>query len=876
MVENNCSFLGAVQSAFCQIKEVRKGSFTSSLENICYILEQNLSLYSPIFLTKRRILPAHYAISSDSPLVTYIVHLALEYTKNSTNFLLDESIRHLVDLPSIIASQLFQENSKKNFFSSSLYWEKVCDAVILLILTEPSEVDESISASEYVEEKNFSVVCRTIIKCLAAQGHLAILLQRLRLLSLQSDTSNFFCRQLVSVAIPIFELSVKQIFSKSQTHSPCFKKRYWVEFLFSMLQLVDARVSCSFFLKAFLNNLLSKTNWKLCESVFTQYHSFQLLYINSIFTDIPAQCSPSRKVLKFLFENFAISLDETETINALKSAFLNTINIWSNRSRILHSTIESDTSLMNTIIYIINFFEQKKEKLSTSMVGGILDGVSLRLGNSRSVQFRYNGMTVAAAFAAMAVNNENGQVLLDNNEFSNLFDKWKAESETLASPLSKEKNDLDVGDILTLRNDTFPKYPDEPFFFFRLQSIASPSKSVESVSDGEIISFGVTELKSDVLDRNISVLTSIKQCYNAIIGIGRSTSPQLVEIQRSIESGLRGMQCFFESVHQNTKASSEASEELGPLVPSLLPALVNLSIHAPEEKHKELLGLRYFILISIIQLSPKISLFVLSNLLYSGNLGILVRAEIARAIGEAAFRLASVKSSTVNNSEKDRIPKHIYPPIPQENTKVFGKVGKNTRRWGYCAHSIKELSKTVNSLGDYAPSFVQALVARFDKDHFKFFQEHDPYTPCDILRSLIKIFQSLVNVRHVANSLAAENIDFFILAMSIHPNNEVKKLAWIAFEEVMLCWCGSEPHFTFVEDSMVLNKRVVYRIENISKEWLKAFEAGQRLCEQLIRKNDTVLSVSIQVIADLHDLVAQYNDIEYSTAAIYNSRVTVV
>lgn len=860
-----------VQNALKKINGIKNRSHNFLFEEVCYELEQGLLLCSPVSMEKYRNTTKFVSVSCNSPIGVSLLEIVQDFQEKqpNDNVNMTERIYSLIRIPDAFANALLKAGCDKNYFNYSLFIEKFCDIVIFLLIQNPRILVEAIENECFVfSESKLSVATKIIIQVISKFGYLNIFLSRLKLVLIERCPSKYLTKQLVVILVALFELTSKYYFSKTNSISSR-GPQHWLELVFLLLKLVESYPEQTTWVEAFFFQSLDYVNWETI-SERKHYDCFKDAFPKSFFSSICLRYAPSRRILKFIYDDFLFKFQEKE--QNWENSLLELTSVWGQKKWSNQSLIESDSSLTSAIIYILLNFEKKSKIINTDMMSHILDGVSLRLGSTRHVQFRENGMTVAAAFATTSVYVDS-QTLQQNEDFTRLYSKWRNEEEEVDELHPTHEETLQVRNCLLFNSeDRFPLIPDHGFFFFSLLN-DSPVKSCgKPPSIGNEFSFGMVTREADNFDRNVEVLTSLKQCFNVLIGVGKPANAQMTDIQYAVESSLRGLNNLFEKSQQNERIRESMKIELGPLCPTLLQTLISISIHAPEAKLKELLLVRFSILVNIIVFTPKISLYTLSNLLYSGSLGILQRTEIARAIGDAAVLLANEVHIGKEKVEVNK--KRIYPPMHCTEKVEQKFVGKKTRKWGFAAHNQSSGAQLFsNSLGKEADSFVQALLVRHDRDHFKFFQDHDPYTPSEVLRSLMKIFQSLSTVRHIAPAVCGKNIYFFLSVLSMHDDNSVKRLGWTLFEEVMRCWCGAPSRFYCLGDSIVINRVSDTGKFLLTKEWLDVLEAGRYISAKLVERSDPLQHISVDVISSLQNLVLYQEDLAFFSAA-NSSRIT--
>lgn len=878
-----CSSVGVlVRRAFSSLShsnDVSSIFLNTSPEVVCQELEKALEFYS--FFDKWSNGNNKCYIASDSPIAVSLIELALDCS--TTDFVspfVHEKIHYLVSIPNHVANQLCKLGCRSNYFDRELYFSKLCDIACLFILLEPKDEENTFNLESHdLGLHQINTVACLLIEAMVKNGTIIYFFDRLECFFVQEGKLNdYVFHQLIVVTASVFQAALQSNFACSRARvkrATEYVDKSWSILLRRFVRFTTLRPSLVRYFETFFVELMDVASWAVPDTSHgTVRQKFSAVFVKSLFVDVTLNYRVSRHELKYIFNCLAFLLkDKCGLLQDIKNSFNDVLSMWGCKKWVETCDIQTDAALMSTVIHILLFYEKIQEPLAPQCLSCVLDGVSLRLGNSRLLQFREHGMTVAAAYASTAVEKDAAQALLDSEEFNRLWKRWLEADDAVMIP----RNDgLENGEKAPISecplsvNTKISSDPDKPFFFFARSAVVEERGSdVDGTSHtlqiSEIPSFGLTKREEDHLESNVEVLHTLKQSYNALAGIGRMPNAQLIDIQRDIESGLRGLHSFFYNVQENTKLREEAQNELGALCPTLLHVLISAAIHAPEKKRKELLSLRYFGTVQCIELCPQIALFTLSNLLYSSSYGITQRADIARAIGDAATQLANSKNDVSEKSNENVLSlKRIYPPIPDKEKRVPRSVtiGRNTRRWGYAAHRQSgSTTKTTNQLAEVASFFVQALIARHDDDHFKFFQDFDPYTPAEILRSLIKIFQGVGNVRHVAPFLCLENIDFFLLVLTANTDSSVQKFGWIAFEEVMRCWCGAPPHYYVFEDSIAINKVPHCGTLAFSEEWLASLNKAMKIGELFVKKSDMSTSIIIEVLSTLRDLVKREEDL---------------
>lgn len=638
-----------------------------------------------------------------------------------------------------------------------------------------------------------------------------------------------------------------------------------------------------------------------------------------VFDTAVAKSPTSREQLRFIYTKVFTQLTKNPTEERsellpeeLKTCLKCVFAAWESSDLVTTSGDPAmNESIFHSVMYALVFLkEQKMEALPDKLLAPFLNGVTVRLQCVHLERQAY-GMAAAAAFAAFFVkNDEVATGFLQNNDFSAHLQKWLAEEashgKTTPSKFARPKTQpslststrhapLFVRTEIGVTTFTQPLNPDAPHFFFMTPNSADAQEvnqlvkrdvssrdvtSSVSLSDA-LPAFGVQKLEEDEAD--VAILRTFRESYDSIMGIGKGANVQMHETQQAIEAGLYGMVKSLAVMkkgllHKGLKFAFPA--QLDPLIPSLLPVLMSLSIYAPEDKTKALYGIRYDIVVELIQLSPKVALHTLSGMIYGSNYGVYQRVEMVRAAGDAAKALASIeihdeneeKQSKTEEEETLRKPeKRLYPPIPATTTvrrqSIILDEGKHTRRWGNAVRSrMNAKSRTrryLNVLGDVAPLFVTSLLARLDADHFKFFQETDPYVPAEIIRTLVTVFQGITKLRHVAPPLCEQNIEFFFSVAMHHPHLAVKKQAWVATGEIMRCWCGAPPALESTQSGYSSKKDFSYSSSLMFGEsWVTTLDVLHSLCMELERKQDPAFSIAVLTVSTLRDLVFEQKDLD--------------
>lgn len=608
--------------------------------------------------------------------------------------------------------------------------------------------------------------------------------------------------------------------------------------------------------------------------------------------------------------------------------FAEVFRVWGDRNFAESAPIRLNTTLSNSVMYILLHVKEngifcERSHFPSALLQPLLDGISLRLESVRSEETRNEGITVAAAFALFFSSEDdtlNG--VSDLELFPEALSKWMRHepNHALMPGLSREgiteRTHRVAGEDHmkffrhSAENDEYPLDPDAEFTFFCAGDTSKSNVLVSSGTDSalfkhipianneELTSFGKTSHEADSLD-GIDVLVTLRESYNAVMGIGRSTSAQLYEVQQETESGLRGLKSSLQVLKGKLgrwnervidgnvlRTRSTLGEELHVMLPSLLPALMSITIHAPEPRHKELVELRLSVLIDIIIVSPEVALDQLSKMIYSSGFGIFQRVEMARAIGEAAKFLSHVKIRVeyegklkqCNDTQFRDPQKRIYPPIPNESKSITSTVfteGRNTRRWGNSTRrrACQEENVYTSYLSEVAPLFISALLQKADDDYFSFFRDKDPYAPAEILRTISTVVQRIAAVRHVAPSLCENIVPFILAVLTRHPLSVIRKQAWILIGEVMRCWCGAGP--LVLDDCSSTTCREGFGGSSshlFSEQWVNVQQALEAIFDR--SRNDFLCAeVALLVVVDLRDLLVARADFEEMNKRVVSARL---
>lgn len=824
-------------------------------ELLCKKLEQQLFTYTPC---KKCCASDQLRFSSSSPFLTSLVQLAESESKKESSYV-ERQAQVLVNLPHNVANVLFNASCTQNFFDPVLYFDHLCDNILAFVLDTPdASVDCSAGYSPSISLADCNKVSRVVIQAVINNGQGKQFLKRLHNYFLDDSARSLYsCKQLVGVLCAFFASSVKPRFSHSKRTSKTVSNKIILDFFVTIFQFTEQ--GDSDFVGRVMINFFLEEGWNGDSEVFLH---FKNIFYSCILSEILSSTCLSRRCLKWIFDHFLLGQDIPE--EHLEDLFLSVTTKWGDTQVLEHTEVSRDISLMNSVIHVIIFMKKTARKIKTECLSNILEGVSLRLGSTRHTTLRENGMTVAAAYAHFSVEGDASEALLSNDTFKDLLQKWLSvgysSNESVLTTARNTGNTCQSCE-LNLSEEQFPFNPDGPFFFFGRKTASTSivvgdqeRDSFSRATTAQLLpSFGMIFRNDDYFEKGVVQLSSIKECYRALVGIGRDANAQLNEVQRDFECGLRGFSSIFRSAEGDEKIRSEIEVELAPLAPLLLRVLCDLSIIAPEEKTKELTAIRYTTFVEIIAFCPSTALQSASNLLYSGSLGIIQRVDVARALGDAAVLLSNRKV-TKNLSSNPTAAKLVYPPIPNESSLKLSKPIDLTksRRWGYSAHANCRPT-TLNSLGEVAANFIAALLARHGNDHFKFFQDNDPHTPSEVLSTMVKIFQSITNVRHIATTLSSGALQFVLCVLSNHPDGSVRRIAWIAFEEVMRSWCGAPPYTLIIGNRFIPNKVESFSVV-VSGEWIQMLVAARTLCQKLLESNDVLTMTAIRVVSRLRDL----------------------
>ncbi|KEG07574.1 hypothetical protein DQ04_09381000 [Trypanosoma grayi] len=601
---------------------------------------------------------------------------------------------------------------------------------------------------------------------------------------------------------------------------------------------------------------------------------------------------------------------------------------WGSSDIVEKGSIQLNTTLANAVLYVLLHIKERsaekgKNRLPHVLLQSLLSGISVRFGCVRTTGMRDESITVASAFASFFVSDsEAAHAFSDLGQFPALLDDWlKDESQPTGMPGMSHVTSTDTRENVgndahiifvrrSLKDEEYPLNPDSAFTFFCRRNSTVPIRSSlpekgavlfnpESiVNHGQLLSFGKTSHDEDELDDNISVLTTVRESYNAIMGIGRSTGAQLYEIQQEIESGLRGFSLSLQSLKDKLGVWKEKTldgamlpsrervgRELDPMVSSLLPALMSLTIHAPEERCNELMNLRYSVLVSLIILTPEHALEQLGKMVYSSHYGVHQRVEMAKAIGEAARYLSKIeihatsqaKTQWDTNQKEDSVSKRIYPPIRSGSKKhvaIIATEGKETRRWGNAVAGRGGPKSKIytNYLSEVVNFFVSALLKRAEDEHFAFFRDNDPYAPSEVLKSLGIVVQCIASSRHVAPALCESIFSFALIVVTQHPLSVVRRQGWILIGEVMRSWCGAGP-LVPNDDSSAVSRSVFggSLSYTFSEDWLQAQQVLAAASKK-VQEDSSCVDVAFLVLADLQDLVLAKQAVEIMETRVIDAK----
>jgi hypothetical protein len=841
--------------------------------------------------------------SSANPIAAYVIALAenADIASRLNDQITDHQCRSLVSFPERLANKISNMCKGLYTFNSELYWERLCDTTLYLCFTKPQHSEACVGVS--IAAIKMDTVVTTIITLLLRRGNLGIVVHRLFLLP-QDLFRNTCFREHFSVFLKaVFDGCTRQRFSL-KARKEVGVSQVWHQWNVQMLMLVIKRPDLK---KDLINAVCEVINDVSDESA----EHLSCALFDSLFVDSFVVLNSSRSATRIIFKDVLPAVAgglKPDNVFSFREqiCFTALFNLWSNKEFVKTGSLSSNLNFIHPIMYALLYIKRKNpehEPFPQKYVGALLNGVSIRLDSTRGAELRECAMTVAAAFATLFVSDTDGAASLTQDaNYARALESWMKDeigSDSSSAPTSINmqqavKETSQKAAAFARRSvafrDTYPLNPEEPFTFFLTlaqrshrdlikkaqQDVALPA-SPDAFMPSALPAFGQQKYAKDELSDHVSIMRSVRECYNAILGVGRGPNAQMHEVQEAAESGLRGLADAFAKLGERIGSDlfKSVSKEIGPLIPTFLPALISLSIHAPDEEKQFLQQLRYEALVDIIALNPLHSLNQLSGMLYRSNYGIYQRNELIKAIGEAALLLSKVEIKDAAprfSNERDGVTlvqetKRIYPPIPthqlsgEQKTAIVVSEGRQTRRWGNAnverSQRRAKLKHYNNLLSEVAAAFVAAFLLKLDADHFAFFQESDPYTPCAILDSLTIVFQGITNVRHIAPDLCEKNFDFFFAVCTKHPNLTVKQAAWTSIVEVMRTWCGASPLWVRQRDGQrVLNRNIgLHHSLMLTKNWLNALEMLQHTCEKMIQSNDACSRTAFIAVSSLRDLV---------------------
>ncbi|KPI84377.1 hypothetical protein ABL78_6558 [Leptomonas seymouri] len=872
-------------------------------------LTEILGLNEPVSISILTDGSGSHFYNSGNPIGAHIISLAANLASDSAinEQIMNHQCRSIVSFPERLANKIADCKRCAYVFNSELYWKRLCDAILFFYFTKPQY--SQVCTGLLARPNNLYSVLGTLITLLLQRGNLNTVTQRIFLLPRDLFQHKHFCEQFPVFFGAVFEACKLRRFSlKSCKEAEV--SQLWHQFNFQLFILVEKRYELKTEVIAALCRIMN--NFSTENSGVMARALFESIFVNN-FLMLNLSRNSVRTAFKNLLGVVAGNIGSEDILTPREQAcFTALFNLWNNKEFITAGDLSENLNLLHPIMYSILYLREKypeQENFPQRYVGALLNGVSIRLDSTRGAELRACAMTVAAAFATLFVSNPDGATPLTQDEnFSRALENWMKGEPNVNSPIafsqnSHEPSKKQSGKSSTFArravalNDAYPLDPEEKYTFFVALEQRSSNTVVKKSQQGVALqtspdallpsalpTFGQQKYAKDDLGDHVSILKSIRECYNSLIGIGRRPNTQLHEVQEATESGLRGLADAFSKLRDHIASDlfKSVSREVGPLIPALLPALLSLDIHAPDEEKRFLLRLRYEALVNFIVLNPLQSLNQISCMLYRSNYGIYQRNELIRAVGEAALILSRAEvhretshpgsGGTKENAEQGK--KRIYPPIPtyhlpgEQRTVIAVTEGKQTRRWGNAdigrnqrRHNLKHYN---NLLGEVAAAFVAAFLFKLDADHFAFFQDNDPYTPCAILDSLTIVFQGITNVRHIAPDLCEKSFDFFFVVCTSHPNPTVKKAAWTSIVEVMRTWCGVGPLWIRRKDGQrILNRDAGLRCSLVfTKNWLNALDALQQVCEKMSQTNDSCSRTALIAVSSLRDLIYDHDDFQ--------------
>ncbi|KAK7194667.1 hypothetical protein NESM_000385600 [Novymonas esmeraldas] len=856
----------------------------------------------------------HYTCSS--PAGEHVLALAAGMDGSASAVekqLVEHQCQQLVSFPERLANVVAEQQNRTFSFDATLFWERLCDTALLLFFSKPQRAEECRGIQ--LNPRHLTAVSKVLTAALLRRGKTETIIRRMGLLPRDLFAGEQFNECFASVVDAVFEASKLSRFSlKSRSRAEVSAQ--WQQWNSLLLALVVKRTDIK---GAILGALCSLMTAPPGESASQLANSlFHALVVNHLCSAGSTRAT-ARTIFKELLPGVAgtncgegvLSAQEQECLHAL-------FHKWGDKDFVTAGDLHQNLLLLHPVMYALLYLHSKKSAKSDvpgGLVGPILSGVTHRLDSTRGPELRSCAMTVAAAYASLFVTSAEGVApLLQDANFSAALNGWMKEepgaaehadhtsatAHLSAAPAASSSSQQRASSLA----EAFPLDPDEAYHFFTQKSKPKNERAVatgaadlpaavwhSASQEAPLPLFGQQAHAKDELDENVSILGSIRACYNALIGVGRGPNAQLHEVQEASESGLRGLADAFDKLRRQIGSETfrAVGKETGPLIAVLLPTLISLSIHAPEEKKHQLMQMRYSILVNLIVVNPVLALSQLGGMVYRSSYGIYQRTELIKAIGEAATVLslveapseaAGVATATNSGHAKDApTPKRIYPPIPThepsrgQKTAIVVNEGQRTRRWGNAIADRQTRARPkryMNLLGEVAAAFVAVFLHKLDADHFAFFQDDDPYTPCAILDSITAVFQGITNVRHVAPELCEKNYDFFFTVCTRHPNLSVRKAAWAAIVEVMRAWCGVAPLWIRRNDGeRILNRdAAAYGSIAFTTTWLSALDALQNTCAELVRKEDPCGRTAVIAVSTLRDLVCDRDDFHSMLARV--------
>lgn len=910
--------LQALRDATVTVR-LRQGAENERAADILVQLAEGLRLSEPVRVAVLGTDHGAVAYQCATPIGAHILSLAAANDESGSLMqqqVIEHECKQLASFPERLANVVAESHATVFLFDAPLFWERVCDTVLLFLFTKARQRGQD-AAGVRVGRAQLLCVLRTLTVDLLRRGKTATLLERLFLLPRDLFDGPQFCESLHFLTEAAFHASSQLRFSL-HARNRADVTNAWYQWNSQLLRLAERRPETKSSVFAALSAQMQNAASDLASSL--ARYLFDAIFIHELTVAIPSR-PVARSIIKDLLPLSAgVLSEENGEFTDREQRCLDAIfRKWDDKEFVISGELGGNFRLLHPVMYALLYIHEKSrasDGFPDAFTGPLLNGVSIRLDSTRGPEMRNAGMAVAAAFAMLFVKSADGVApLLQEASFSAALNAWMKE-ESGASPYASvvgsapqaKKPAKAAGEEkqrVSAQIASFSLDPDEAYSFF-----SAPSLSVENAAavtktsansalaqshlDPEhapLPSFGQQKYAKDELDDQVSILGSIRACYNALVGVGRSPNAQLHEVQEAAESGLRGLADAFANLRCQIGSDlfTAVGKEVGPLIPTLLPVLISLSIYAPEEQKQHLLELRYQNLVDLIVLNPTISLSQLSGMVYRSTYGIYQRTELIKAIGEAASVLSQVevKASAVDLGS-DSAPRsggvvqsrRIYPPIPMHHLSEKGKraivvvEGQRTRRWGSAVVERQNRAapkRYKNLLGEVAAAFVAVFLSKLDADHFAFFQDVDPYSSCAILDALTTVFQGITNVRHIAGDLCERNFEFFFAVCTQHPNLTVKKAAWACVVEVMRTWCGVAPLWIRRKDGeRVLNRGATAAGRSLAftEAWLKGLEILQHACELLVQRNDACGRTALIAVSTLRDLVCDRDDFQSMLARV--------